>query len=84
MDDELTDLKINFAQQLVRQQCEHINGLSSTSLQEKRSKLTRDLVKNRVQIIYCQNGKHWIAATTINSEYNTVKKCMIPCFGPVS
>ena len=73
MGDELTDLEINFAQQLLKQQCDHINGLSSTLLQEKVSKLTRDLVKNRVQIIYCRNRKHWVAATTINSEYNTVK-----------
>lgn len=73
MGDELTDLEINFAQQLLKQQCDHINGLSSTLLQEKESKLTRDLVKNRVQIIYCRNRKHWVAASTINSEYNTVK-----------
>ena len=26
-----------------------------------------------IQIIYCQNRKHWVVATTINSKYNTVK-----------
>ena len=58
MGEDLTDLEINFAQQLLQQQCHHINGLCSTLLQEKGSKLTRDSVKNRVQIIYCQNCKH--------------------------
>lgn len=73
MGDELTDLEINFAQQLLKQQCDHINGLCSNLLQEKDSKLTRDSVKSKVQIIYCQNHKHWVVATTINADYNTVK-----------
>ena len=67
------DLEINFAQQLLQQQCHHINGFCSTLLQEKGSKLTRDSVKNRVQIIYCQNHKHWVVATTINSECKSVR-----------
>ena len=73
MGEELTDLEINFAQQLLKQQCQHSNGLCSTLLQEKGSKLTKDSVKNRAQIIYCQNRKHWVVATTINSECNTIK-----------
>ena len=35
MGDELTDLEINFTQQLLKQQCDHINGLCSALLQEK-------------------------------------------------
>ena len=73
MGDQLTDLEINYAQQLLKQQCTHVNGLTSTLLQEKGSNLTRDTVKNRVQIIYCRNRRHWVVATTINSDYNTVK-----------
>ena len=73
MGDQLTDLEINYAQQLLKQQRTHVNGLTSTLLQEKGSNLTRDTVKNRVQIIYCRNRRHWVVATTINSDYNTVK-----------
>ena len=73
MGDQLTDLEINYAQQLLKQQCSHINGLCSTLLQERKSNLTRDTVKNRIQIVYCQNRRHWVVATTINSEHNTVK-----------
>ena len=73
MGDQLTDLEINYAQQLLKQQCTHVNGLCSTLLQEKRSNLTRDSVKNRVQITYCRNCRHWVVAITINSDYNTVK-----------
>ena len=53
MSDQLTDLEINYAQQLLKQQCSctHVNRLTSTLLQEKGSNLTRDTVKNRVQII---------------------------------
>ena len=36
MGEELTDLEINFAQQLLKEQFKHINGLHSTLLQEKR------------------------------------------------
>ena len=73
MGDQLTDLEINYAQRLLKQQCTHVNGLTSTLLQEKGSNLTRDTVKNRVKIIYCRNHRHWVVATTINSDYNTVK-----------
>ena len=73
MGDKLTDLEINYAQQLLKQQCSHINGLCSTLFQEKKSNLTKDSLKNRIQIIYCRNRKHWVVATTINSKYNTVK-----------
>ena len=53
MGDQLTELEISYAQQLLQQQCSHINGLCSTLLQEKKSNLTRDTVKNRIQIVYC-------------------------------
>ena len=52
MGDELADLEINNAQQLLKKQCSHINGLGSTLFQEKNFDLTKDSLKNRIQIIY--------------------------------
>lgn len=36
MGEELTDLEINFTQQLLKERFKHIDGLDSTLLQEKR------------------------------------------------
>ena len=73
MGEELTDVEINFAQQLLKQQFKHINGFCSTLLQEKALNLTKSSVANRIQIIHCKGRKHWVLATTINSKHDTVK-----------
>jgi len=72
MGEELTDIEVNFAQQLLKQQFNHINGLCSTLLQGKASKLTTSSMTNRIQIIHCESRRHWILATTINSKHDTV------------
>ena len=71
MREELIDLKINFAQRLLKEQFHHINGLQSTLLQEKDAK--RILSKNRLQIIFCKERKHWVVATDINCIHGEVK-----------
>ena len=53
MGDELTDMDINFAQQLLKLQFKHVNGPHSTLLQEKELALTASLLQNRIQITYC-------------------------------
>ena len=53
MGDELSDLHINLAQRIIKEQFSHINGLESTLLQGKRRTLTEDMVKNKLQIIHC-------------------------------
>ena len=75
MGEELSDREINFAQQLLKQQFDHINGLCSTLLQDKDRpyNLTTTTLSNRIQIIYCPSRRHWIVATTINSNCDTVK-----------
>ena len=73
MGEELTNVEMNFAQQLLRQQFKRINGLCSTSLQEKVSNLTKKSMASRIQIIHCKGRKHWILATTINFKHDTVK-----------
>ena len=73
MGKELTDLKINFAQQLFKEQFKHINGLHSTLLQEKQVTIMKNSAKNRLQMVCCKERKHWIAATTINCAHDEVK-----------
>ena len=53
MGDELSDLHINLAQRILKEQFSHINGLESTLLQGKRRTLTEDMVKNKLLIIHC-------------------------------
>jgi len=67
MGNELTDLEINFAQQLLKTQFTSINGLESTlhqQLQKNTSALSKDSIRNRIQILFCQERKHWIVATS--------------------
>ena len=73
MDNELTDVKENFAQQLLKAQFKNIRGLESTLLQQKSSSLSKDSIQNRIQILFCKQRKHWIKATTINCTQNEVK-----------
>ena len=75
MGEELSDREINFAQQILKQQFGHINGLCSTLLQDKDKpyNLTTSTLSNRIQIIYCQSRRHWIVATTINANCDIVK-----------
>ena len=73
MGNELTDMDINFAQQLLKLQFKHVNGLHTTLLQEKSLALTASLLQNRIQIIYCVGQKHWIVATTIGCGQDEVK-----------
>ena len=71
--DELTDMDNNFAQQLLKLQFKHINGLHSTLLQEKELTLTATLLQNRIQITYCVGRKHWIVATTVGCGQDEVR-----------
>ena len=73
MGEELTDLEINFAQQLLKEQFHHINGLQSTLLQDKDAKTSKESSKNRLQIIFCKERKHWVVATNINCIHGEVK-----------
>ena len=67
MGTELSDLHINLAQRILKEQFSHINGLESTLLQGKRQTLTEDMVKNKLQIIHCLERHHWITASTVNN-----------------
>ena len=66
MREELSDREIIFSQRLLKQQFGHVNSLCSILLQDKPP-------PDRIQIIFCQSYRHWIIATTINSNHDTVK-----------
>ena len=66
MGDELSDLHVNMAQNLLKAQFPQLNGFCSTLLQGKELPVqSTDAVKNKVQIIHCDKRHHWIVATTV-------------------
>jgi len=67
MGKQLSDLKINFVQRLLKQQF---------GLQDKPNNLTTSSLPNRIQIIHYQSHRHWIVATT---QIMTLLKFMTPC-----
>ena len=73
MGEELTDIEINLAQQLLKCQFPEVNGLQSTLLQDKQTMLTERSVNDKIQIIHCKRQHHWVVATTMNCNINEVK-----------
>ena len=71
MSAELSDLHINLAQRIIKEQFSHINGLESTLLQGERYTLMENMVKNKLQIIHCLEQHHWITATML--QYSIFK-----------
>ena len=60
MGEKLTDMEIDFAQQLLKSQFPHINGLESTLIQQK-AKLATDHDEsndNKIQIVFCNDREH--------------------------
>ena len=69
MGNELSDLHVNMAQNLLKAQFPQFNGFCSTLLQGKEPPVqSTDAVKNKVQIIHCNKQHHWIVATTIKCK----------------
>ena len=66
--DKLSDLHINLAQDILKKQFPHLNGLQCTLLQQCMGMGTSGEnmeYKNRLQIIH-SCGDHWIIASTVN------------------
>ena len=70
MGEELSDLTINYAQELLKM---HLNGFYSTLLQDKVVQLSHDEVKDKLQIIFCSAQRHWIVASTVGCKIDEVK-----------
>lgn len=63
--EKLTDLHINYAQQLIKCQFPSLNGLQSTLYQVKKPAFKP--LKDQLQIIHSR-GDHWIVASTVSSK----------------
>ena len=73
MGQQLTDVEINIAQQLLKEQFPKVNGLTNTLYQEKRVERGETLVPNKLQIIPCKTMQHWIVASTLDCSIDEVK-----------
>ena len=60
--DELLDMQINLAQRVLKlkQRFSELNGLESILYQNKQQFLSENDVKNKLQIIHCEQRHHWI------------------------
>ena len=67
---KLTDLEVNHAQRLIKQQYPWLNGLQLTLLQEK--PCPGQYSKDQVQIVHCKDADHWIVASTVGCEKEEV------------
>jgi len=72
MGGKLSDAHINRAQKILKCQFLHVNGLESTLLQGKEIARTKEMVENKLQIVYCTSREHWIVATTVNNRNGEV------------
>ena len=72
MGERLSDTEINIAQKMLKIQFPNVNGLNLTLCQttDKKSELH---ITNWLQIIFCKDRSHWVAATTIGCEVGAVK-----------
>ena len=68
---KLTDLHVHCAQQLLKQQFPHLNGLRPTVLQTKKSLGVRKPVPNQLQIIHSR-GDHWTTVSNIGCRSGDV------------
>ena len=73
MGQQLSDVEINFAQQLLKEQFPKVNGLTNTLYQEKRVERGETSVLNKLQIVHCKIRQHWIVASTFGCSLNEVK-----------
>ena len=71
MGEELSDVHINTAQNLLKVQFPELGGLKSTLLQQKEMPVL-EIKEKVVQIIHCSSRHHWIVATTIGGGGNCV------------
>ena len=53
MDNKLSDLEINFAQQLLKSQFGELNGLQSLFQEKPTTAVTKSNCQNKLQVIFC-------------------------------
>ena len=73
MGEELTDVHINTAQHLLKEQFPNLNGLQCTLLQVKEaSKIDTKATNKILQIVHRLVRHHWVVATTIGNKKNEI------------
>ena len=72
MGTRLSDVHISRAQQILKHQFFYLNGLESSLYQDKDLVRSEEMVKNKVQIVYCKDREHWIVASTVNKHIGEV------------
>lgn len=68
MGEELSDIEINYAQQLLKEKHPKVNGLRTTLYKGKIPE-----INDSVQILHCSTRHHWITASTINCKDGEVR-----------
>jgi len=71
MGEELSDIHVNVAQNLIKVQFPELGGLKSTLLQQKEMPVL-ECKEKMIQVIHCASRHHWIVATTIGGGGNSV------------
>ena len=68
MGQELSDIEINYAQQLLKANYPKFNGFQSTLVMRKVGWL-----ENNIQIVHCTSRHHWVMTTTVNCMQGEIK-----------
>lgn len=68
MGEELSDIEINYAQQLLKANHPKFNGFQSALVMRKVEQF-----ENNIQIVHCADRHHWIMVTTVNCMQGEVK-----------
>ena len=61
---KLSDIPINIAQRLLKEQFPNFNGLQLTLCQQKHQMVGEVITENQMQVIHCR-GDHWIVASSV-------------------
>ena len=68
MGEELSDIEINYAQQLLKEKHPKVNGLRTTLYTKKLSE-----TQDSVQIVHCSTRHHWITVSTLKCKDGEVR-----------
>ena len=73
MGQDLSDIEINLAQELLKAQHPGLNGLRSILFQERREATAENNSVNNIQIVHHPGKHHWITVTIVNCKPGEVK-----------
>ena len=74
MGEELSDVEINYAQQLLKKKHPNVSGFPTTLYKGKIPE-----IEDSVQIVHCSTRHHWITVSTINCEVRVLDSLFTNC-----